>query len=201
MPGDLQVSDSHTALEQDAQDRLGLVAEQPDVLSGALDAHDRQAGECVIAQGHGAAEADPLAGDARLQLLRRGVGDHDATVNDHDALGERVGLFQVMGGQHNRLASAGSRAHAGQEGAPRLDVHAHGGLIEEEHLGVAADRQREVEPLTLPARKPHDALVRDLLKPRQARTSARAAGTDSTSGTDGRSRGPSAHPSRPTPAA
>src|SRR5215831_15093464 len=79
-PGDLQVSDGHTALEQSAQDCLGLIAEQPDVLPGALDVHDRQSGEYAVAKGHSDTEADLLAGDARLQLARRGIGDHDTAV-------------------------------------------------------------------------------------------------------------------------
>ena len=48
----------------------GLVAEQPDVLPGGAGAHDRQADECVVAQGNCDTEADPLAGNTRLQLLR-----------------------------------------------------------------------------------------------------------------------------------
>src|SRR5262245_12254005 len=166
-PDDLQVGDGHAALEQGAQDYLRRVAEQPDVLPRALDAHDRQSGEVVVAQGRGNAEADPLASDAGLQLPWRGIGDPNSTVDDYDALGERVGLFQVVGGQYNRLASTGGRTHASKEGAPCLDIHAYGGLVEEEHLWVAADRQCEVEPLALPTREPHDAPIRDLLEPCQ----------------------------------
>src|SRR5919109_3265308 len=69
-PGDLQVGDGHAALEQGAQHYLRRVAEQPDVLPRALDAHHRQSGKYVVVQGNGDTEADPLAGDARLQLPR-----------------------------------------------------------------------------------------------------------------------------------
>ena len=52
-----------------------------------------------------------------------------------------------------RLADA---VHQVPDGAPRLRVESRGELVEEHHLGVVDERERDEEPLLLPAREAHE---------------------------------------------
>ena len=60
---------------------------------------DRVVGGGAVGERH----LEPLAADAVLQLVRRALGDHLAVVDHGDAVGEAVGLVEVLGGeQHGR---------------------------------------------------------------------------------------------------
>jgi len=80
-----------------------------------------------------------------------------------------------VGGEHDGLARAGQRLDAGREGASGLHVHAHGGLVQEEDVGIPADREREVETLALAAESVPMRLVACSVSP--AIAMARSAGS------------------------
>src|SRR5207302_700433 len=89
-------------------------------------------------------EVDALARDPRLDLARCRVGDHDAPIDHDDTMRQLIGLLQIVGGEHDRLAGGGERADTLEHAAASLDVHPDGRLVEEERFGVAADGEREV---------------------------------------------------------
>src|SRR5437764_1133657 len=101
----------------------------------------------------GAAVGDAVVGRPRAELAR-GPNREDAPVlDDRDAVGELLRLVEVVGGQQDRLAPLAQLAHRLPRVAPRLRVEAGRGLVEEDQLGIADERQREVEPPQLPARE------------------------------------------------
>ncbi len=91
------------------------------------------------------------AGAAVAELARRPDREHAPVLDDRHAVGELLRLVEVVGGQQDRLAERAQRAHRLPGGAARLRVEAGGGLVEEDQLGVADERQREVQPPQLPA--------------------------------------------------
>src|ERR1700694_2970429 len=110
---------------------------------------DRQAREVVLGPGRWGDKADLLGYPPRLDLLRTGIGDQDAAIDDDYPLGQLVRLLEIVRGQENRLALLGEIANALQEEPSGLDVHANGWLVEKDDLRVAGDGEREVEPLAL----------------------------------------------------
>src|ERR1019366_2003361 len=83
---------------------------------------------------------------AHAELARRADRQDAPVLDDRHAVGERLGLLEIMGGQQDRLAQVAQRAHRLPGGAPRLGIEPRGGLVEEDQLGVAHERQREIEP-------------------------------------------------------
>ena len=88
--------------------------------------------------------------DARLDLGRRAVGDDSPVSHQDRAVGVRVGLLEVMGGEQHRLASGRELAHDAPELAAALDVQRDGRLVEHEQVGLqtiaSANRTRWVWP-------------------------------------------------------
>jgi hypothetical protein len=78
-------------------------------------------------------EADLHRGgaEAGLELAGRALGDHAPSVDDRDAVGEAVGLLQVLGGEHQR----GALPHQLPDQPPQLHsapgVQPGGGLVQE----------------------------------------------------------------------
>src|SRR4051794_4844501 len=109
--------------------------------------------------GHGLDElARPVAvGDPHpargldAQLARRADGEDPPLLDDRHPVGELLGLVEVVRGQHDRLAQRAQRADRLPRAAPGGGVEAGRRLVEEDQLGVADERQREVEPAQLPA--------------------------------------------------
>ena len=98
-------------------------------------------------------------GDARLQLLRRALGD-DPAVGDHgDPVAQRVGLEHVVRGQQHRLAGAGEPAIVRAQLARAHRVDADRRLVEEDHRRVVEQAAGDVQPLAHAARVALDALV------------------------------------------
>src|SRR5437588_286270 len=145
----LEVAQRQPLREEGAEHGLRLVAEKADAAVLQLQVADGQAGEVRLRQRPVGCEGDPLAGDSCLDLGGRRVGYHQAPVDDHDSPRQLVGLLQVMGGEDDRPALTEEFADAVKEGAPGLDVHAYGRLVQEDHLGVPTDRQGVVETLPL----------------------------------------------------
>ena len=105
------------------------------------------------------------------------VGGPSATIapvgHQHRAIGVRVGLLEVVGGEQDRLAARGELAHRRPERAAALDVHRHRRLVEHEQLGVADQREREAHALGLAAGELLRAPLRDVARAPPARSPRR----------------------------
>jgi hypothetical protein len=91
----------------------------------------------------------PVAGPAHLvladdlpgELLRCPVGDDPPAVEDQDAVGELLGLVQVVGGEQDRgLALLGEAVDEVVEVSPGSRVEPGGGLVQEQQLGLFTAR-------------------------------------------------------------
>ncbi len=102
-----------------------------------------------------------------LQLCGRSLCDQHAVGEHTDPVGELLGLVEIVRGEQHRGAQA---AELGDQ-LPRLaaggGVEAGGRLVEEQHVGVADDAEREVEPALLPTRQRVDAGVGLVVEPDQ----------------------------------
>lgn len=74
-----------------------------------------------------------------------------ALVEDQHPVGDGVRLFQVVGGEQDRAALGGLFPHRGPEGLAGGDVHAGGGLVENDQVVVSGGGQREADALFLAA--------------------------------------------------
>ena len=79
----------------------------------------------------------------------------------HDAVGVLVGLLEVVGGEQDGAAALGVLADRLPEAAAALDVHAGGGLVEDQQGGVGEQGHREAQPLLLAAGALADLAVGD----------------------------------------
>ena len=86
-----------------------------------------------------------------LDLGGGAFADDAAFVDDDDAVGEGVGLFEVVGGEEDGFAAGGEGADLLPEAAAGFDVEADGGLVEEDEVGVAAEGEGEEDALLLAA--------------------------------------------------
>ena len=105
---------------------------------------------------------------ADLGLERRGsaLRDDAPVVDDPHAIGEHVGLFEVLGGEeHGDPAVAGEALDLLPERAAALDVEPGGGLVQEQDARPVHERQREVEPALHPTRIAADPAVRAWIRP------------------------------------
>ncbi len=93
-------------------------------------------------------DVDQVLPDSCLQLLRCSVGDHEAVVQHDDVVGQAVGLFEVLSGEHDRGAFAGKVAQDLPQLAATERIETGGGLVEEQHLGGRDDARGEVETAT-----------------------------------------------------
>ena len=81
----------------------------------------------------------------------RALGDDQAVAQHDHAIGERRRLVQVVRGQEHGRAGRGELADRLPRAAARLGIEAGGRLVEEEQLGRARERERQVEPTALAA--------------------------------------------------
>ena len=96
---------------------------------------------------------------AIAERARRALGD-DLAGGDHgDPVGEPLGLLHVVGRQEDRLAELAQPVDDLPRGAARGGVEAGRRLVEEDQLGVADQRERDVEAAALPARERGGALL------------------------------------------
>ena len=101
---------------------------------------------------HRQADPDDVAGDLAFELGRRARGDDLAVVHDGDAVAERVRLVQVVRGDEDGHALGAQPAHLVPHVRAALRVEAGGRLVEEDHLGLVDDAERDVDPAPLAAR-------------------------------------------------
>ena len=91
------------------------------------------------------ADLDDRAGELGLER-RRGVVGHDAAVVDHgDAVGQPVGLFEVLRRQQHGRPLGDQLADDGPQLGAALDVEAGGGLVEEQHRRALHEGGGDVE--------------------------------------------------------
>ena len=102
---------------------------------------------------------------ARVSSAGVPCGDHPAGVDDHDAVGELLGLVEEVGGEHDGDAVGAQLADELPGGAPGLRVHAGRRLVQEHQLGTADERQRQRQPLLLAAGQPLHRRAGDLGQP------------------------------------
>ena len=100
----------------------------------------------------GQAQLEPRLADLRLQLPRRALGRHQAVVDDPDAVGELVGLLEVLRRQEDRRALVVQLADLLPDRRAAGGVEAGGRLVEEEDARLVDQRRAEVEPAAHAAR-------------------------------------------------
>ena len=80
-------------------------------------------------------------------------GTNDATViDDRDAVGQLVGLLEVLRGQKHGRAGLIQASHLFPQGESTHGVESGGGFVEEQHGGFVNERQGQVEATTHSAR-------------------------------------------------
>ena len=95
-----------------------------------------------------------------IDELGRRADIHDAAVvDDGDSIAQSFCLFHQMRGQEDGFAALPNVANQIPNRAPRLRVETGGQFIEEHHLRVVDQRQRDEEPLFLLARQRHEPRV------------------------------------------
>jgi hypothetical protein len=96
------------------------------------------------------------------------AGRHDPTGgDDRHAIGQRLGLIHVVGGEEDGLAQVAQAADHVPGLPPGRGVEAGGRLIQEEQLGIADQGQGHVEAPLLPTRERRGAGVGLLAQPDQ----------------------------------
>jgi len=124
--------------------------------AGHLGEHPPGGGQVLWVDGAGLQE---LPADLGLQLVGGAAGDHAAVVDHGDAVGELVGLIQVLGGEQHCGAAGEQLAdhHPDLDAASR--VQAGGGLVQEQHARLADQAGGQVEAAAHPARVALDQLA------------------------------------------
>ena len=92
----------------------------------------------------------------------RALGGDPAAVEHGDAVGEPVGLLEVLGREEDRGAGAGERADDAPQLLPAAGVEAGGRLVEEQHGRRDDEAEREVEASAHAARVGADAAARGI---------------------------------------
>ena len=91
-------------------------------------------------------DVDALPADLALELVGGAAGDRLAVVDDHDVVGEPVGLLEVLSRQQQRGAGGDELADDLPHLLPAADVETGGGLVEDQHRGLGHQRPGQVEP-------------------------------------------------------
>ena len=117
-------------------------------------------GERVAGARVGGHDFDGRAADLLLQLRGRALGDDLAVVDDPHAVGQRVGLLEVLRGQeHGHALVVGEPRDLLPQRAAALQVQARRRLVEEQDARAVHERQREVQAALHAARVAADAAV------------------------------------------
>ena len=134
-------------------DRLGLV-----VQADAGGADDGRAGRglrggaahlggCVLVAGH---QRDELT---RCRLAAAQRGDAAARAQDGDAVGDLLDLVHAVRDEQDARALGAQALEHAEQALARRDVERRGGLVEDQHLGVAHERPRDARRLAIAERK------------------------------------------------
>ena len=99
------------------------------------------------------------APDRRLQLRRRALGHDPAVVDDADAVGQHVGLLQILRRQEHRHPVGRQPAHLIPQRGAALHVQSGRRLIQEQQARAVHEREAKVEPALHAARIAPDLAV------------------------------------------
>ena len=93
------------------------------------------------------------AGAAPSRLISAGVpcAMMRPPIDHGDPVGQRIRLVQIVGGEQHAAAARHESANVFPHAAPRFHIQPHGGLVQEQQVGIAADGQREQQALFLSA--------------------------------------------------
>src|SRR6476469_6187034 len=105
------------------------------------------------------APGDAVARRRGAELSGRALGDDPPGLDDRDPIAQRLRLVEVVRRQQDGLAQVLQRADRAPGVAPRRRVEAGRRLVEEDQLGVADQREGQVEPALLAARERPDPSV------------------------------------------
>src|ERR1700691_5108724 len=148
--GDLKRRERGIARQQYPDDRLGFAGlnlYRLAVLLRVGDAGNLQQ-TCEAESGDA---ADALAAGLRFDFCWRAFRDDLALIDDRDAVGESVGLLEVVRGEEDSFSAIDQAANFFPQGAAGLDIESDGGLIQKQEIGIAADRQGKQSSLSLTA--------------------------------------------------
>ena len=115
------------------------------------DAREHPLGLVAVAASSSRTCSAPWPTDA-LSCDGRALGDDLAAVDDRDAVGELVGLVEVLGAEQHGRALRGERADDVPHLVARARVQAGRRLVEEHHLRRHDDARRDVQPAAHAAR-------------------------------------------------
>src|SRR2546423_15698201 len=136
--GDLEVGEGRIAGDERAHDGVAVRRRDFDRAVVIVDAEDaRHRGDVVDRDRRLAANLSPRR--ARLDRLRRPLGHETAAVDDDDAVGERVGLRELVRRQQHGAAAADEAADLLPQPAARLDGGSRGRLLEGGRLRGGGD--------------------------------------------------------------
>src|SRR5919198_356700 len=139
-PGEIGLAGAEA--DGDALGRRARIAEAPE---------DR--GRARVVRGIDRDRLDRRLRDLGLERGRGALGDDVPVVDDPDAVGEHVGLLEVLRRQEDGDALlAREPADLAPERGAALNVEPRRRLVEEEHRRAVDEREREVEPPLHPAR-------------------------------------------------
>ena len=131
-----------------------FVAEHVAVIARAATFHSESSGGIAVSGSASMMSSVLLAhlGHQRLLLVDR---DQLAAADDADAVGHLLGFLDVMGGEDDRRAVGAKLAHQVPHVAAKLDVDAGGRLVEEQDVGLVAQRLGDHHPALHPAGEVH----------------------------------------------
>jgi hypothetical protein len=161
--GNLKIGEGFVAEEHLADYVFGVGGRDLDRVAVELNAGDGwESSEEVGGEARSAADG---ADSADALDLGWGAFADDATfVDDNDAVGEGVGLFEIVSGEENGLALSREGAYLMPESAAGFDVQANGGFVEKDEIGVATEGEGEEDALLLAAAELAEWTIFDALK-------------------------------------
>ncbi len=93
---------------------------------------------------------------AQAQFIGAPHVDNLSVLDDRHTVAQPLGFLHQMCSHEDRFAALADTAHQSPDGLPRLRVEARGQLIQKHHFRIVYQRQRDEQPLLLPARKGHE---------------------------------------------
>jgi hypothetical protein len=162
--GDLNVARRRMEVQQLSDRPIGVRADQDHRLAVAVRRSDSRERGQLAQRDIRERCADCPGPNASLDLGSRAVGHDPPVRHQHRSIGVCVGFLEVVRREHDSLPARGEAPYREPEIAPPLDVHRHGWLVEDQHLGVADEGHGEARSLGLAARELLRAVTRPALE-------------------------------------
>src|SRR5947209_1711732 len=96
---DFEIAQLDSMLEEGRQEGLRLLRKDFKCVPHEMEGRSSDKRTQLLESHVWGVEADVLAADVALDLIRRAVGDNLPLVDDDDAPGQGISFFQVVGGQ------------------------------------------------------------------------------------------------------